>query len=144
MGGEEAIGAAAADADLRAVVAEGATTRTAADKAWLADEFGIRGTIQEGVDWLMYRTTDLLTDAHPPVALRDAVALAAPRPVLLIAGGDVPDEEPAAAHIRSGAPASVTVWVVPGTGHTDALRTHPAEWEARVVGFLDAALTPTA
>ena len=144
MGGEEAIGAAAADADLRAVVAEGATTRTAADKAWLSDEFGIRGTIQEGVDWLMYRTTDLLTDAHPPVALRDAVALAAPRPVLLIAGGDVPDEAPAGRYIRSGAPDSVTLWVVPGTGHTDALRTHPDEWEARVVEFLDAALTPTA
>jgi len=33
-----------------------------------------------------------LTEAEPPIALHDAVAVAAPRPVLLIAAGDVADE----------------------------------------------------
>ena len=37
MGGEEALGAAASDPRIRAVVAEGATTRVAGDKAWLSD-----------------------------------------------------------------------------------------------------------
>ncbi len=142
MGGEEAIGAAASDPDLRAVVAEGATNRTAADKAWLSDHYGLRGTIQEGIDRLMYGVTDLLTAADRPISLRAAVARAAPRPFLLIAGGDVPDEAPAADFISNGAPASVTVWEVPDTGHTDALTTHPTEWEQRVVTFLDGALAP--
>ena len=43
MGGEEALGAAASDPRIRAVVAEGATTRVAGDKAWLSDVHGRTG-----------------------------------------------------------------------------------------------------
>ena len=49
MGGEEAIGAMAADPRIRAVVAEGATNRTAADKAWLPTVYGVRGTLQQAL-----------------------------------------------------------------------------------------------
>jgi uncharacterized protein len=142
MGGEEAIGAAGADPRVRGVVAEGATTRMLADKAWLSDEHGWRGTLQRGVDWLTYSAADLLSEASPPMSLRTAAAAADPRPILLIAGGAVPDEEPAARYIAAGAPESVEVWVAPDTGHTDALDRHPDEWESRVTTFLAAALTP--
>src|SRR3546814_12493373 len=54
MGGEEAIGAAGDDARIRAVVAEGATGRTAEDKAWLAEEYGVAGVIQGFLDALTY------------------------------------------------------------------------------------------
>lgn len=64
----------------------------------------------------------------------------APRPVLLIAAGDVPDEQHAAKALRAAAPDSVQVWVVPGADHTGALQTAPQEWESRVIGFLDTAL----
>ncbi len=50
MGGEEAIGAAAANTGIRAVVAEGATSRTAADKAFLPGVYGIGGRIQQRID----------------------------------------------------------------------------------------------
>ncbi len=137
MGGEEAIGAAAVDPRIRAVVAEGATTRVAADRAWLSDAYGWRGTLQEGVEWLQYSITDLLTAAHSPSSLRSAVRAAAPRPVLLIAGGSVPDEPWADRFIRSASPASVELWVVSDAGHTGGLHAHPVAWEHRVVGFLD-------
>ncbi|TCN31195.1 serine aminopeptidase S33 family [Kribbella orskensis] len=101
MGGEEAIGAAAHDGRIRAVVAEGATNRVSAHTAWLSDEYGWHGTMQEGLGWLTYGITDLLTAAEQPIALRDAVAAAAPRPVLLIAGGDKPDESYAGRYIQS-------------------------------------------
>lgn len=140
MGGEEAIGAAAADSRIAAVVAEGATHRIAADRAWLSTEYGWRGTLQEGVDRLTYAATDLLTPARPPGTLRTAVGRTAPRPVLLIAGGAVADEEHAGRFIRSGSPTTVELWVVPGAGHTAGLTTRPAEWEAKVTGFLDAAV----
>jgi uncharacterized protein len=142
MGGEEAIGAAAADPRIKAVVAEGATNRVAADRAWLSDEYGWRGTVQEGVEWLTYGVTDLLTDAAQPISLRDAVAATAPRPVLLIAGAAVEEEPPADRFIRAGSPATVDLWVVPDTGHTDALSTHPRAWEQRVVAFLSTAIGP--
>lgn len=55
-------------------------------------------------------------------------------------GAVVADESRAGRYIRSGSPETVELWIVPDTGHTDALDTHPEEWEARVVGFLDDAL----
>ncbi|HET6986052.1 MAG TPA: alpha/beta fold hydrolase [Kribbella sp.] len=140
MGGEEAIGAAAGDRRIRAVVAEGATHRVAADRAWLSDESGWRGTLQEGLDWLTYGITDLLTPADQPPALRDAVAATAPRKVLLIAASDRADEGNAGRYIQSAAAGSVDLWIVPDTGHTQALRTHPREWEQRVTAFLATAL----
>jgi pimeloyl-ACP methyl ester carboxylesterase len=139
MGGEEAIGAMAADQRLRAVVAEGATNRVAADWGWLADQYGGRGRLQQGVQWLTYQLTDLLTDAHPPISLRDAVA-DANRPVLLITAGNVTDETNAARYIKNGAPSYVEIWTVPGANHTSGLRTQPGEWEHRVTSFLDEAL----
>ena len=140
MGGEEAIGAAAADPRIRAVVAEGATNRVARDKAWLSEEFGARGAVQEGIERLLYGVTDLLTAADQPAPLREAASVAAPRPMLLIAGGARPDEGRAGRHIRAGSPETVQLWVVPDAGHTKGLVTHPREWEERVTSFLSTAL----
>jgi dienelactone hydrolase len=140
MGGEEAIGAAATNDAIKAVVAEGATNRVAADKAWLSDEYGARGALSEALEAMTYGFADLLTTAGPPVSLHDAVRAAAPRPVLLITAGDVADEARAGRYIQSASPATVTLWDVPGTSHTHGLRTHPDEWEHRVVTFLDDAL----
>jgi pimeloyl-ACP methyl ester carboxylesterase len=140
MGGEEAIGAAASDGRIRAVVAEGATNRMSADRAWLSDEYGWRGVIQEGVEWLLYNTADVLTAAEPPRSLRAAVSAVAPRPVLLIAGGGVVEEGHASRYIQAASPDTVDIWLVSDTGHTAALDTHPDEWEDRVTTFLDDAL----
>lgn len=142
MGGEEAVGAAARDDRLRAVVGEGITGRTTADKAWLSEVHGWRGVLQEGIDHVLYGLVDALTSSTPPVSLRDAVRAAAPRPILLIAAGDVPDEADAARFIRDGSPDSVEVWVVPDAGHTDALDTQAQAWENRVLGFLGDAIGP--
>ena len=141
MGGEEAIGAAASDSRIRAVVAEGATNRVPADKAWLSDEFGWRGTLQRGLEWLVYNVTDLLTDASQPISLRDAAAAAAPRPMLLIAAENMPDEPRAGRYIRDATPDSVELWIAPDSGHTAALDTDPQQWEERVTSFLARALT---
>lgn len=145
MGGEEAIGAAGVDERVAAVVAEGATNRVSEDKAFL-DRYGVRGRLQQGIDRVTYALTDLLSDAPRPQALRDAVTDATtreePTSFLLVTGGEVPDERHAADLIRAAAPEAVTVWTIPGAGHTAGLRTAPDVWEDRVVGFLDGALAP--
>ena len=141
LGGEEAIGALAADPRIRGVVAEGATNRVLADKAWLSDAHGIRGRIQLAVDSVMYGMTSLFTVATAPIGLGDAVAAAAPRRVLLIAGGSAADEVPADTAIRSRSPETVELWVVPDAGHIQGLAVAPAEWEYRVISFLAAALS---
>ena len=140
MGGEEVVGASASDPRIKAVVAEGATSRMAADKAWLHRTFGAQGWVQERIEQLTYGAADLLTGADPPRSLRAAVQAAAPRPVLLIAAGKVPDEAHADRYIAAGSPSTVSVWEVPGAGHTAGLATQPAQWEAHVTGFLAQAL----
>jgi uncharacterized protein len=140
MGGEEAIGAAAANPGIHAVVAEGATNRIAADKAFLQDVYGVSGWIQQRIDALTTACTDRLTDADLPITLRAAASAVSPRPVLLITAGNAPDEAHAARYMQRGN-ANVQVWEVPNTGHTKGLNTHPEQWEQRVITFLASALT---
>ncbi len=64
----------------------------------------------------------------------------APRPVLLVAGGGVPEEPPASRMYQRAGGENVQVWVAPGATHIAAIRKHPAEYERRTVGFLDRAL----
>jgi uncharacterized protein len=137
MGGEEAIGAAAGNDQIKAVVAEGATGRTAADTEWLSDEYGLRGAITEAWDAVVeYGLADLLTGADPPVSLHDAVARSAPRQVLLITAGTVDEEASAARYIRSASPHTVHVWQVPDAGHTQGISVQPGQWKRHVLGFL--------
>jgi pimeloyl-ACP methyl ester carboxylesterase len=139
MGGEEAIGAAAADPRIRAVVAEGATARTAADKArWLPG--GVAGEVQRGLDWTTFGIAGLLTDAPRPAPLYDAIVRSSGTPFLLISAGKVADERRAADVLRAASPERVQVWTVPGAGHTHGVQARPHEWETRVVAFLDRAL----
>lgn len=145
MGGEVAIGAAGADPRVRAVVAEGATARVAADKAYLA-AYGVRGQIQRGIDWGTYAVAGLLSDAPEPMPLSDSVVDAqadgTPTPMLLITAGTVDTERLAAEFLERAAPDAVQVWTVPGAGHTAALQAAPEAWKKRVLGFLDASLGP--
>jgi dienelactone hydrolase len=140
MGGEQAIAAAGVDPRIGAVVAEGVTGMQAADHGWL-EHYGIRGSVQLGIDQVMYGAAGVLSGAERPMSLRDAVRAASPRPVLLIAGGAT-DEPIAGRWFREASAGSVELWVVPGAGHTEGLATQPDRWEDEVVGFLDAALLP--
>jgi hypothetical protein len=74
--------------------------------------------------------------------LQDAIRAAAPRPVLIIAGGAVADEPTAARWFQAASATTVRVWLVPHAGHTQGLATQPRGWEAHVIAFLNAALHP--
>ncbi|MGH8835082.1 MAG: alpha/beta hydrolase [Actinomycetes bacterium] len=136
MGGEQALGASATNELIRAVVAEGATARTAADEAWLSDEFGVRGLLQEQLERVQDWVTDMLTSASVPVSIRAAAAASSDTRYLLITAGEVPDEGHAAAYVAAGAPGRVQTWTASGAGHTGGLQTQPEQWEARVIAFL--------
>jgi pimeloyl-ACP methyl ester carboxylesterase len=142
MGGEQALGASAAEPRIRAVVAEGATARSGADEAWLSEQFGVQGWFQEQLEWVQDRVTDVLTDAPFPVSSRAAVGSSDETRYLLITAGDVPDEAHAAAYVATADPDRVEVWTVPGGAHVGGLATAPGEWSDRVVGFLTDALPP--
>lgn len=67
-------------------------------------DVGAAGELQYGLDQQLTVATDVLTDAPPPAALRESARSAAPRPVLLITPGTVPDETQAAGFIQGGSP----------------------------------------
>jgi pimeloyl-ACP methyl ester carboxylesterase len=136
LGGEVALGAAAADQRVRAVVAEGVTGRSAADLHWLSQAYGWRGALQEGVEAARTTLVRVLVGRESPITLRAAVRRTAPRPLLLVTAGTVADEGRAAADVAAAASGSAQIWSVPGSAHTGALRTAPSEWEQRVVAFL--------
>jgi pimeloyl-ACP methyl ester carboxylesterase len=138
MGGEEAIGAAASDGRIRAVVAEGALWRVPADTAWLPHD--VTGLITRGMNWIQAQATRVLSGAPESIGLADAVVATAPRPVLLIAGKDEIDGDRS---YRDASPGNVQLWELPDTAHTKGLAQHRADWEARVVAFLDGALART-
>lgn len=138
MGGEEAIGAAGSDERIRAVVAEGATARGMSVEG--SSGRGAVGWFERSVGWFGDHSAALFTSAPMPLGLRDAVAAAAPRPMLIIAAGNVAPERDAGAHFQAASP-SVELWIVPDSGHTDGIDTHPDEWADRVIGFLDRSLS---
>jgi uncharacterized protein len=111
----------------------------AADHGWLS-HYGVRGQLTRAIDWVTSQAAGILSRAPRPMTLRDAVRSAAPRPMLLIAGGNVPDEAIAGRFFQTASPQTVQLWIVPGGGHTLGLVAHPAEWESHVIGFLDAVL----
>lgn len=133
MGGEQALGAARADARVRAVIAEGATQRTAADKAgWLPG--GPGGWIQRRMDSVRDQLVEWMTPAPRPGTLRDA-ALSTDAPILLIVAGTVADESRAAEWISAGN-ARVQVVTIAGASHTGGLQADRELWSETVLDFL--------
>jgi len=138
MGGEQALGAARADARVRAVVAEGATQRTAADKAgWLPG--GPGGWIQRRLDSTRDVLVEWMTPATRPGTLRDA-AMDTDAHILLIVAGTVADESRAAEWISAGND-RVRVVTIAGAAHTGGLSTDRELWTRSVLDFLDVALS---
>jgi pimeloyl-ACP methyl ester carboxylesterase len=135
MGGEVAITAAASDPRVAAVVAEGVSVRTLEDARQRPNEWAI----PLANDAVMFGLVRLLGPASPPEALTDAFRGMGTRPVLLIAGDDPPEAELGPVY-AAAAPASVTLWSLPDTGHTKALSFHPDGYRTRVLSVFDAAL----
>ena len=122
MGGEEAIGAAASMPAVRAVVVEGVTGRVGAD--WLPlRPPGIGRVFSSAFYWVQEMTAAALSRTEPPVDLRSAVLQTAPRPVLVIAAGNVAAERAAGQRLQGAAPGAVQLWEITGAGHTAGLRT---------------------
>lgn len=137
MGAEEALTAAASDPRIAAVVAEGGFYRVFEDSTGAAAQ-----PLQAALlpfYWLNERALQLMTPVGPPAPLADLVPRIAPRPVLLVAASVEP-EATLIGHLQSVAPSTTQLWAPAGTEHTQALSTHPGDWAAHVLAFLDRAL----
>ncbi|HYG92505.1 MAG TPA: CocE/NonD family hydrolase [Nocardioides sp.] len=131
-GADVALEAAAVDARVRVVVADGATAQGLADLS--------SGWSSVVSAWPMYATAELLSGrgAAPPLA--DAIRAIGPRPVLLVAAGSIPQEIPFNRRYAAAGGDTVELWELPDVHHTSGLSSRPEEYADRVLGQLDEAL----
>jgi uncharacterized protein len=137
LGGEVLLEAAARDRRLAAVVSDGATRPVDGDEAAGA------GPAERANTWLQLQMVRGISGMQRSRSLLGIIPAIAPRPVLLVAGGGFPAEIPASRRYRAAGGGNVQLWELPDAAHTGGLRKHPAEYERRTVGFLDAALRRT-
>jgi pimeloyl-ACP methyl ester carboxylesterase len=135
IGGTTATLVAARDPRVRAVIANPVWTSLEDE---VRSKSGRLAFLTEPLALFALRHGGIDVDAVRPI---DHVADIAPRPLLLIAGTQDRDT-PVVAMQRmfDAARSPKSLWVVPGAGHGESLKTAPAEYEARVVAFLDSAL----
>lgn len=133
MGGEVLLRAAAEDAGLAAVVADGAGASTLGDMR-IVDP----GALPTSVSWVAMRAAELLSGDREPTPLGEVVADIS-APVLLIASS-AKDERAIDEQYRRTIGAGAQLWHVADAGHTQAFDVHPREYTSRVGAFLRAQL----
>jgi uncharacterized protein len=130
LGGEVLLEGASYDARLAAVVSDGAA------RPQDAERFEHSPPNKEVVLGMIRGISGM----RPVPSLYDVLPEIGPRPVLLIgAGGDKTEIPVTRAYAEAVGPTAET-WEIPEAGHTGGLRARPAEYERRVIAFLDEAL----
>jgi dienelactone hydrolase len=136
VGGELMLHAAAETAALKAVVSEGAGSRSVAEFRNMPEA----STIQHGYETMITAGLTLFSNSRPPPLMQDIVSRIAPRPVFIIWAPHGIDTEALNPEYFKAAGEPKTLWEIPESKHTGGLAARPAEYERRVVGFFDDAL----
>jgi uncharacterized protein len=137
VGGEMMIEAAAESTALKAIVSEGASSRSVRDE--LANPGGKwQELIGNGVATV---ATAIFTNNLPPAALKSLAPKIAPRSVFFVYGErGQPSEKPANDGFYAAAGKPKAIWKVPGAKHIGGIDAQPKEYERRVIAFFDDAL----
>jgi pimeloyl-ACP methyl ester carboxylesterase len=130
LGGEVLLEGASHDTRLATVVSDGAARSR--DAARVEDS-----PMGMGIALGMVRA---VSGMRPVPSLYDVLPEIGSRPVLLIGAGGDKAEIPVTRLYAEAAGSSAQVWEIPEAGHTGGLRARPAEYERRVIAFLDGAL----
>ena len=128
--------AAASNTGLRAVVSEGAGTRSVREDVLR----GPRGWLALPQAALQTAAVAVMSGTAPPPALDDLVRRIAPRPTFLIYAGHGGGGEELNVEYFRAASAPKVLWRIAEAGHVGGLDARPQEYERRVTGFFDRAL----
>jgi len=139
VGGELMLQAAAEDHRLAAVVSEGAGTRSLAEE--LEEYDGLE--LAAALPFITVKTAAVavFSNGTPPPRLTDLVPRIAPRPSLLIWASTLSATERMNPTYHRLAGPSSSIWELDDSRHIRGLATHPEQYEKRVIGFFDAALS---
>jgi alpha/beta superfamily hydrolase len=138
VGGELMLHAAAETDALKAVVSEGAGSRSIGE---FRDMPGAT-PVQHGYETLITAGLTLFSNSPPPPLMRDIVGRIAPRPLFIIWAPRGVDTEALNPGYFQAAGKPKTLWAIPESQHVGGLAARPAEYERRVIRFFDDALLP--
>ena len=136
VGGELMLQAAAETDDLKAVVSEGAGSRSVGEFREMPDA----APLQHVVETMITAGNSLFANSPPPPQMQDIIHRIAPRPVFIIWAPHGVDTEALNPEYFKAAREPKTLWEIPESKHVGGLQARPEEYERRVVGFFDEAL----
>jgi len=137
VGGEMMIEAAAESDELKAVVSEGASSRSVRDE--FANGSGWGELLGNGV---ATASTALFTNNLPPRPLKGLVPQISGAVFFVYGERGQPAERPANRAFYEAARGHRAIWEVPGSGHIGGTEAEPKEYERRVTEFFDRWLKP--
>jgi dienelactone hydrolase len=141
VGGEQMIEAAAGNDFLRAVVSEGAGTRSVREALVREGPSALELALQFPMDLVQTLATAVFSGDAPPPSLETLAAQIAPNAVFFIYGEEGQAIEEAVNvpyHAAAGEPKEL--WEVPGAAHTGGIDAQPDDYERRVLAFFEEAL----
>jgi pimeloyl-ACP methyl ester carboxylesterase len=132
LGGEVLLGAASTYPEIKAIIADGATTRSLDELLMLESE---RPLYRNFTARVMYAAVQIFSGETPPVPLLDSMLAAPVTSYLLIAGG-ANQREVAFNQLFTRATSNRSeLWIAPEAPHTGAFALYPAEYEQHVIEF---------
>ncbi len=137
MGGEVLLGAVSEVAELKAVVADGATRRSTQELLALPSA---RPLVRNFTARVMFAAVQLFGGGRPPKPLLESMLEAEPVSFLFIAGGAEEMEIAFNELFVETLGERAELWIAPEAAHTGAFGRYPDEYEQRVVDFFDRAL----
>jgi uncharacterized protein len=142
VGGEMLLQTAAESKDFKAVVSEGAGSRSVRED--LEKPRALDDVLALPLSFVQTAGIALFSNHMPPPSLVDLTGRIAPRPMFLIyalhgTGGEEKQLNPKY-YAAAGAPKQI--WEIPESAHTGGIEARPVEYERRVVAFFDRALLP--
>jgi dienelactone hydrolase len=137
VGGEMMIEAAAESSALKAIVSEGASSRSVRDE--IANGSGWQELIGNSV---ATAGTAVFTNNLPPRTLKSLVPQISGATFFVYGEQGQPAERPANRAFYAEARGHKEIWEVPGSKHIGGTEARPAEYERRVTQFFDRWLRP--
>lgn len=142
VGGEMLLQTAAESKDFKAVVSEGAGSRSVRED--LEKPRTLEDVLALPASFVQTAGIAVFANQAPPPSLVDLTPRIAPRPMFLIyalhgTGGEEKQLNPKY-YAAAGTPKQI--WEIPEASHTGGIDARPREYEQRVIGFFDHALRP--
>jgi pimeloyl-ACP methyl ester carboxylesterase len=137
MGGEVLLGAASQFPSIRAIAADGATRRSIQELLALESE---RSLVRNFTARVMYATVQMISGERPPKPMLDSMVESDDTVYLLIAGGNKELEVKFNRLFVDALDSRASLWIAPETGHIEAYRRFPEQYEQHLINFFDSAL----